>query len=395
MISKCLFPLLAALVLTLPALAQDDDTPRSDPMPLNAVVNENLTDIAFYDWWFIQASVDDTLLIEMRATGDLEPLIGLLDGGGTLIARSADGEAGGSVTLEHTVPTTGEYVVVATRVGNRDGTSIGEYELSVRLAGSGSRPVDLYQQVEFRCGDMQVTIAATLIFAEDRDLFTFYRISVYGLDTFVPVLRVYAEGLDVPDCARDSQAMDGDTLALPGLDIGPVTVTGDLLEQAAQLTISGTVYPGQVTVTIGALDGLPGRFVAIVQGMTIFPANDRDTLRIGQGPLAARRPLLLYMVSDKSSRLDPALDLPRDIDPARALACNDAGGRRCEDMPSANGLRLTLTNGDAEIVGGRFDAGLLLEAGEPVVIPLTLRSFMDATSGPYTLVLTGELPARD
>lgn len=392
MMWKTLLLLAAALTLLRPALAQDD-TPRADPMPINAVVSESITDTAFYDWWVVQVAAGETLLIEMRAGPTLAPLVGLLDPGGTLIARSEDGLPGGTVTLEHTVADSGEYVVVATRAGNRDGDTTGTYQLSVR------RPEDLvihesaYQQVTFRCNDVEAINVATLHFAEDREQYTYYVISVYGLDAFVPVIRIEVESVNLTDCSRNPDGMDGDVIALPGAE--PLTVTGPLLDQAAQLSVIGSVYPGPVRLTVGSQDGAPGRFVVAVQGFQIDPASDRDSIQVGQGPLAARRPLALYMISDKSSRLDPALTLLDVPEPGRALACDDAGSRRCRDLPAADGLRLTIGTADEEIIGGRFDAGLLLTPGAPQLLAAELSSFQRSTSGRYALVLLGELPPRE
>jgi hypothetical protein len=329
----------------------------------------------------------------MRAGPTLAPLVGVLDPGGSLVARSEDGVPGGTVTLEYTTATAGEHIVVATRVGNSEGDTSGAYQLSVRRAGDLPLGESLYQQVTFRCSDMEVTNAATLQFTEDPDQYTGYIISVYGLDAFVPVIRVELEGVDVTDCSRNPDGMDGDVVALPGAEL--ITFTGALLEQAAQLSVIGGGNPGLVTLTVGSRDGAPGRFVAVVQGLRIDPASSRDLVQVGQGPLAARRPLALYMVADKTSRLDPALSLSADTDPARALACDDAGSRRCRALPSAEGLRLTITTSGESVTGGRFDAGALLAAAPPALLAAELGSFQGNTSGRYALVLLGELPARE
>jgi len=393
MLWKTVLTLAAGLIALQPALAQDDDVPRSDTMPVNAVVSESITDVAFYDWWIVQVAAGETLIIEMRAGPTLAPLVGLLDPSGTLVARSDDGAPGGTVRLEYTAAASGEHIVVATRVGNREGSTTGTYELAVRRPGDLPARDSVHQQVTFRCDRVEVTNAATLQFAEDPEQYSGYIISVYGLDAFVPMIRVELENVNVTDCSRNPQGMEGDVVALPGLE--PFTAAGPLLDQAAQLKIIGTVYPGPVTLTVGSQDGAPGRFVVVVQGFQIDPASDRDYIQVGQGPLAARRPLALYMISDKRSRLDPALSLPAGLAAERALACDDAGGRRCRALPSAESLRIAVTSSGEEVIGGRFDAGLLLAAGAPQLVPVELGSFQRATSGRYALVLMGELPPRD
>ena len=380
MLWKTILTLAAGLLLLQPALAQDDDVPRSDTIPINAVVSDSITDVAFYDWWIVQVAAGETLVIEMRAGPTLAPLVGLLDPGGT-------------VRLEHTAAASGEHIVVATRVGNRAGDTRGTYELAVRRPGDLPARDSVYQQVTFRCDRVEVANAVTLQFAEDPEQYSGYIISVYGLDAFVPMIRIELENMNVTDCSRNPQGMAGDVVALPGLE--PFTVAGPLLDQAAQLKIIGTVYPGPVTLTVGSADSAPGRFVVVVQGFQIDPASDRDYIQVSQGPLAARRPLALYMVADKRSRLDPALSLPAGLAAERALACDDAGGRRCRALPSTEGLRIAVTSSGAAVAGGRFDAGLLLAAGAPQLLPVELGSFQRATSGRYALVLLGELPPRD
>lgn len=392
-IRKIALALVWSLLLAQLALAQDDDVPRSETMPINAVVSDSITDVAFYDWWIVQVAAGETLVVEMRAGPTLAPLVGLLDPSGTLVARSEDGVLGGAVRLEHTAATTGEHIVVATRVGNREGNTTGTYELAVRYSSDLPTRSNPYQQVTFRCDRVEVTNVATLQFAEDIEQYNGYIISVYGLDAFVPMIRLELENMNVTDCSRDPRGMEGDTVTLPGLE--PLTAAGPVLDHVAQLKVVGTTYPGPVTLTVGSADGAPGHFVVVVQGFQIEPVSDRDYVQIGQGPLAARRPLKLYMVSDKRSRLDPALSLPTGLPAERALACDDAGGRRCRALPSAEGLRIAVTSSGEEVVGGRFDAGLLLAAGAPQVLPVELGSFQRATSGPYALVLLGELPPRD
>ncbi len=374
-----------------PAAAQTDETGAA-LITYDEVVTENIADDAIFDWWFLDAQADDVLVVDMRGSNGLAPLIGLLDPGGNLIARSEDGPVNGLASMEYTVTETGQYVIVATRVGNENGTSTGDYELRVREA-SGAYVVDNpYQQVTFRCRDMDVTNAATVEFSEDFGTSAAYRINVYGIDGFIPVIRVYLAGVDVTDCSRDSQAMGGDTFTLPGEET--VVLEGDVLQTVAQLTITGVDAAGDATLTIGSEDGAPGRYLAVIEGLNIDNPSDIDTVNVGQGPLAAQTPLLVYMVAGLNERLDPSIELLSDSDEDEQNVCDDAGRRGCEQVPSLVGLRVTI--GEAvEIVGDRFDAGVLLPPGPPQMRLLELSSFGNNTAGTYSLVLIGELPARE
>lgn len=389
---KSVLTLIAILLLALPAVAQED-APAAESISYDSVVEDSITSAAIYDWWFIQASEGDQMVIDMQGQDGLAPLIGILDLNGDLAARSADGEPDGSVTLEFIVPTAGEYQIVATRVGNENGTTTGRYRLRVRRANAPIQRENPYQEVVFRCQDYEVTNAAVLQFSDDPDQADFYRVTVYGMDGFIPVIRVHLDALDVTDCAQDFQAMDGDRFTLPGQET--VTVTGDLLNYASQLAIRGAKEAGIVTLTVGSKNKTTGRFLVIVEGFSISPERDTDFIQVGQGPLAALSPLLVYMVSGKNERLDPSMRLLSDNPESDGIVCDDAGRRGCADVPSTNGLNVYISAGDVEIIGNRFDAGVLLPRGSTKLREIELSSFSGNTQGKYALVLMGELPPRE
>ena len=389
---RFLFLLTLCLLFTLPTAAQQNE-PGAEVLTYDSEVSESIANDAIFDWWLLEGSAGDVLVVDMRGENGLAPLIGLLDPGGNLIARSEDGEANSTVTMEYTLPESGQYTIVATRAGNERGTTTGDYTLRVRRANNPVERVTDYQQVTFRCADYEVTNVATLEFSDPGGEDDFYRISVYGLDGFVPVIRVYLSGLDLEDCARDPLGMEGDTVTLPGEDT--ITVTGDQMDHSAQLTISGTENAGTVTLTIGSREGVPGRYIAVVEGFSIQPRDNVDFIRIGQGPRTTGTPLLMYMIGGKNERLDPSvlLDEADSESESEEIICDDAGRRGCEDVPSAEGLRITLRE-TVEIVGDRFDAGMLLPEGSPRLQQMQLYSFGGNTEGTYSLVLLGELPGE-
>jgi hypothetical protein len=388
MARKILFCLMIALLLALPVYAQED-LPVSDTIHYDDLVFDNLTARSFWDWWFLQAAEGDQIIAEMTGEGGLKPLLGILDANGTLVARSIDGEVDGTVTLEYTAPETGEYTIVATRVGNENGTSLGPYSLSVRRANEAAARVNPYQEVTFRCRDYEVANAATIVFAEDEDQVTSYLISIYGVDGFRPVIRVELGALNFTDCSRDTQAMFGSVFAMPGEE--PFTLVDNFAEIAAQLFIPNAAPAGEITFTIGSADGAPGRYMAVIHGFSIGEA-DRDIIRLAHGPLAALKPLTLYMIADSRSRLDPALAFANEGE--TGAVCDDAGRRGCEGVPSPDGLYSFLSEQAVEIKSDPFDAGLVLPPGLPQFHDIELGSFNDNTAGSYAIVLIGELPPR-
>lgn len=384
--------LFCILLLSATAASAQIGEPDTEILTYDSVVSGDITADAIFDWWFIQAQAGDEMVIDMQASDGLAPLLGLLSPESILVARSEDGTVDGAVTMEYIAPEDGEYVIVATRAGNENGTTTGSYQLRVRRANAAFTRVNPYQQVIFRCNDMEVTNAATLEFYDYSEQVTAYRINVYGIGDFVPVIRVELERLGVTDCSSDSQAMSGDNYTLPGQET--VTLEGDLLRHAAQLTITGAQQAGMVLLTIGSRDGAPGQYVTVIEGFYIDPRNDRDILRIGQGPLAAAAPLLVYMVGGKNERLDPVITFEDDSGDTNATICDDAGRRGCDEVASIEGLQINI-GAEVEIRGDRFDAGALLHPGDPLLRSLELGSFSGNTSGSYSLVLLGELPLRE
>jgi hypothetical protein len=388
MTRKVLICLLIALV-ALPVYAQED-LPVSDSINYDDLVTDTLTARSFWDWWLLQATEGDQIVAEMTGEGGLEPLLGILDPNGTLVARSEDGAADGTITLEYTATETGEYTVVATRVGNENGLSLGSYLLQVRRANETPTHINPYQEVVFRCEDYDVANAATIVFEEDPEQATSYLITIYGLDGFQPVVRAELGALDFTDCARDTTAMFGSVFALPGEE--PFTLVDDFAEIAAQLFIPNAAPAGEITFTVGSANGGTGRFIAVIHGL-MLTESDVDMIRVGQGPLAALKPLAIYMIAEPSSRLDPSLAFADDS--LAGAICDDAGRRGCEGVPSPDGLYIFLSEQSIEIKPDAFDAGLLLPPGMPQLYDIELSSFNENANGAYSIVLIGELPPRE
>lgn len=377
-----------ALLAFWPARAQD--VPTVSPIEYDTVVEDSITAAAFFDWWQVQAARGDILVIDMAAAGGLEPLLAILSASGDVVARSEEGGPNATLRLEYTVPADGQYTIVATRVGSADGTSTGAYALRLRRANPAPDNAGAAQPVVFRCQDFEATTVATLRFADDPAADRLHRITVYGLDGFRPAIRAtFASQPDFEECTTDAQRTVGDSFALPGEE--PREITADTLETAAQLAISGAENAGTITVTLASRDGAPGRYLALIEGFTIDPARDADTVEVGIGPLAARSTeLLVYMVAAQNSRLDPLMAVIET-----GQTCDDAGRTGCDDVPTFAGAVITLNDrGGATLRGDRNDAGLRLAPGGPDLLTLELRSRGGSTFGGYALALIGELPPR-
>jgi hypothetical protein len=379
-----------SLLLAIPALAQEDVETVSI-INYDNVVENTITEQAFFDWWQVQAAEGDSLVIDMAASGGLQPLVGILDPGGTLVTRSEDGAVDGTISLEYTVPAPGQYTIVATRVGNANGTSTGAYSLRLRRANAPVQNVNPYQDVTFRCEDYEVTTASTIVFQEDPGEGLAHRITIYGIDGFQPVIRL---NIEVPDpyelCNIDAQRTVDDSFTLPGEVVR--TITAENINTASQLLINGAEEAGIITITIGSKDGLPGRYIAIIEGFNIDPGTDVDAMEVRVGPLASETTAIqMYMVAAQNSRLDPFLTRPDTGE-----TCDDAGRADCEAIPTFTGAGATLHEGvGTTLMGDRSDAGLLINPGNPEVVAVEFGSRAGRTHGEYAIVLIGELLPRD
>lgn len=371
--------------------AQDAEQAGVFGMLYGDQVEETLTDVAFYDWWQFQANEGDHFYVEMTGSGGLEPLLGLLSPGGVLITRSDDGAADGTVSIEYTTELSGQFTLVATRAGNQDGTSTGSYMLRLGLVSTstigGGDGVPNYQDVVFECLDDEAANAFSVRFAEDGDQVTDQRITLFGLDGFQPVLRLELAAVEQTFCSQGWRDAEGNRYTLPGGTA--VTIPDSALGPNTQHTIINAAAAGDITLTIGSMGEAPGRYMVVIDGFQITPGNDSDLIFVRLGPLASATTLDVYMVQTGNNRLDPYIRLNEN-----QLACDDAGGRGCPDVPPLAGAGMSLLDGTL-VKGDRFDAGVRLTPGTQDEQVLELGSFSGSTSGTYALIFIGTLPPRD
>lgn len=405
-----LFSLMILSHLALPGLAQADDptTAAVGPLQYGQAVSGTITNTAFFDWWRVEMTRGDTVQVQMQAQNGLAPLLAVLDvNQGGVLARSDDPlptPIDSMAELTFQAPADGIYTVVATRDGNEQGDTTGAYDLRIALIDRIPERDNPRAEVEFRCGELLISNALTLTFEEDgvtdpnSELLEFYRLTVIGSDGFQPVIRARSDVREaLLDCTDNGDRVPGSRYTLPGAD--PVTVTADDLPHVAQLALRNTggtnaARFGAVELTIGALNGQPGRYVAILEGLRIHEPNDTDLLTVRLGPLARAANIRLYMVgAGDALRFDPQISVV-DANGFVTLTCDDAGRFDCADVPSFAGASLYLpTTPELNLLADRFDAGLNLTPGNTDPIQVRLQSRSQRTDGRYTLVIIGELPA--
>ncbi|MEP7293991.1 MAG: PPC domain-containing protein, partial [Chloroflexota bacterium] len=81
----------------------------------------------------------DTIAIRVeRMSGDLDPILVLRDAGDTPLPGGANDDADETTRdarLTYTLPATGQYVIAVTRFGVRDGTTTGDFQVSLTAGG--------------------------------------------------------------------------------------------------------------------------------------------------------------------------------------------------------------------------------------------------------------------
>ncbi|MEM6281394.1 MAG: hypothetical protein AAF787_04300 [Chloroflexota bacterium] len=380
---------------------QPDDEPLESPsiLPITpgSTVQDTITEAVIFDWWLVTVREGDTVQVTMTGQDGLAPLLGILDPEQNLVERSADGNPNDTVTMSYTAATTGEYRIVATRTGNADGTTVGPYTLSVDVRGVAPTPEpDPYREVIFDCNGEDVPNALVIEFEDDPDQATFVSLSVYGLDGFQPAVRTtlrfdfepfFDQFCETGEGAGPGVGL-GDRLTMPGED--PLTLEGSV----PKVNFENISQFGIMQLNIAALNETSGRYVIVIDGLTIGPDGDRDLMQLGLGPLAQEAGFTIYQVGSKSTRLDPNIqEINADIQILRE--CDDAGAFECEDVPTIDGFEWFSSELETTVDGGRFDAGLRFEPGSPDMQSVLFGSFDGRTSGDYTVVIVGEFPPRE
>lgn len=392
--------LLPWLVMVSLSAQGDPERSTSGTIEYDMPVEDGITDDAPFDRWQLNAAQGDVVVIEMAASGGLAPLVAVLDNGNNLLFLSdtlPDGtmvppEVDGTATLEFEAPYTGPYFIVATREGRDEGSTTGSYTLLVRRAsGATSADREARQEVIFRCGAVEAATVTTLLFAGEGS--GGYRVSVYGLDGFEPVVRLSVQTTETAEaCSEPDEAVIGDQVAIPG----GVSLTVTDAVQVARTGIRSENLNVSFAITIGSRDGAPGRYVALIEGFSIDPANDDDDYTVRFGPLATETVLDVYMIGP--GRLDPYIvRQPYLADPEGDPAfCDDAGRRGCEEMPGAADFLLDFADeSQQDVRGDRFDAGVRLAPGTQDAVDLVFSSREGITRGAYAMLLIGELPPRE
>ena len=398
--SIVLFILMLVWLPTLPHTdAQDIPTlpPQVtySPVPIDVPVQDTIRDSALYDWWTIDLSAQQIILITMTASDGLRPLLGILNPTREMVARSEPGEVNGVIQLRFEAPSAGSYTIVPTRVGNEQGATTGTYTLEVKvLSDAIPIEVDPFREVVIACDTMDIKNILTLRIEDDYTQTNQFRLSVYGLDGFVPVLRTVVKPRVEPFI--DRFCTDSTEYAGPGFGQGDTLTLADgritqIEANSVRMIYENSAVVGVVQVNVGMESEIAGRFVVVVDGLHIGEAPDRDLIEIGAGALLNENDrLYVYAVADKTSRLDTFIE-ERDLAGNVLFACDDAGVADCIGVPSLNSFALSILEDGTTLSGGTSDAGAMLQLDTVGAQLIFVESFRGRTHGSYSLIVIGEI----
>jgi hypothetical protein len=175
-----------------------------------------------------------------------------------------------------------------------------------------------------------------------------------------------------------------------------VVLPEDEPEYVAQLVVNEVGGAGALIVTVGSIDGESGRFLLLIEGLSLRPADDIDRILARFGPLAAAAPeppeMLVYLIRAANARLDLFLETQLDDD-SPVVVCDDAGYRDCEALHPAADFAIRLADG-VVAEGGRLDTGTRFTKRDTTPVTLTVSSRSGRAEGVYYLVALGALPER-
>lgn len=112
----------------------------ANPLRIGETATGSIDNNTFRHVYVFEARVDDLVAITMsRVSGDLDPLLVLTDEQGGILALSDDDGAGTDAMIaSKRIPADGRYYVIASRFGQEQGRTAGEFELLLERVGSGT-----------------------------------------------------------------------------------------------------------------------------------------------------------------------------------------------------------------------------------------------------------------
>ena len=143
--------------------AQSDCPDGAIQMKIGDTVTGRISDTIYVVGYCFTGEEGDTVTITMTATsGDLDTYLALLDGpGDNVLLENNSGQRGSTdAAFSYTLDASGDYLIIATRDGINDGTTSGQFELTLNVEGQvpEATPVEAIE-VELECPSTMETLA--------------------------------------------------------------------------------------------------------------------------------------------------------------------------------------------------------------------------------------------
>jgi hypothetical protein len=412
----------------------------SNTVSIPTTVTGSITNAAYITFYCFEGTAGQTITVEVEATsGNLDTYLGLADETGERVfVEDDDGGEGTNSAFTYELTETRTYMIIVTRFNLDEGTSAGDFALTVSVSGGsgglgglgglggGTDPTEEPAQVTFEyptvgdgTGSTGMTDGSIFITCDTGVeirggiQFSFinvnpgfsYTVTVVGLDGFDPVVAVETQP-GIGTCNDDAPAAAGTRMAVPGFG----NVVADRLTSQVRFTTPARGNP--VNISVGSFNDSAGRFVMIIEGFVIQPRDEQDGFSVRVPQAVQTEPLGVYMIA-RFTDLDPymfigageglnqAYDANGDFDWqlidfnrvfGPLLECDNLGFAECDFAATFPTGTVDVTNGSSYAPDNRVDAGITVVPNTTDPILYFLGSSGARTSGRYAIVVTGSVP---
>lgn len=383
-------------------------------------VTGNISDAEYFSGYCFDAEAGDIVTITLVATtGDLDTYLIISDAfGDEIFAENDDVEEGNTNSaVVFTVPDDGNYLIFVSRYDGEEGTTTGNFAVSITSEGSGGGNTGGDKGNDGKTNDIADPSEVITISCDTGETlyggvqFGFinivpgyqYTVTVFGVGDFDPVVAVETSP-GIGECNDDESLAAGSFVTLPGE--GSVRAN----RQTAQVRFN-LARAGSPVITVGSFDGQGGDFVMVIEGLAIAYPEEADGFVLRVPSAVADNTLGVYMIG-RYNDLDAYLQLatgeglndafgsdgtfdPDFIDYNNAFIqfeCDDAGSGDCSDMQAMSGGGIDISNG-SDYITWEYDAGIQVipETTDPMLYVFS--SSGSASSGTYAILVMGTMPS--
>lgn len=437
-----------AIVLAVPGQTVEAQSlcSASNRIQVPNTLEGTITNAEYIATYCFDGTAGQTVSVSVEATsGNLDTYLALSDEiGDTVFIEDDDGGGGTNSAFEFELPSTDTYVIVVTRFNLDEGTSAGDFRMTVSVSGGsgglgglgglgGSDPTSApdpttapvtfeYPTVGDGTGSTGIIDGAIFITCDTGVeirggiQFSFinvnpgfsYTATVVGLDGFDPVVAVETSP-GIGTCNDDAPAAAGTRVAVPGYG----NVTGTNLTAQVRFTTPNRGNP--VNISVGSFNDAPGRFVMVIEGFVISPFTEQDGFSVRVPFAVQTEPLGVYMIA-RFTDLDPymfigtgtGLNQAYDTDGnfdwqlidfnnvfGPLLECDNLGFNECDFAATFPTGTVAVTNGSSYNPDNRIDAGITVVPNTTDPILYFLGSSAGRSGGRYAIVVTGAVPGAN